>query len=333
MSSHPKRFLAERRLHDLPQGRALREKYPQLEWIDDYKEIRFASLRAEKEAVIFARKRGSWLKPFHCYHQNPEFSFYSLDVAEGCLFDCVYCYLQSYLNQGSLVLFVDCGNLQEEFQRCSGRNLWISTGLLSDSILAEKYFSLLPLLTRQLPAGSLLDLRTKAEDVDVLDNAEISRDKLVVSWSINPPGIAAQYEFRAPSLEARLRAARKAMQLGFRIGWHLDPVFHFTGWQDAYRALFDQMKNIGEDQVAFLSVGLFRYMPDLGAAIRKRFPNHPVLSGEFFPDRDGKYHYLRAIRKEMYRVFEEWLEPWKKKVPIFWSMEPDDSLLPDGSKL
>ena len=322
-----KKFFAEISLRESPQGEALMTKYPALEWIQDYKEVPFPSLRAEKQAVIFARKRGAWLKPFHCYHQNPEYSYYSLDIAEGCLFDCVYCYLQSYLGQGSLAVFVDCGDLRAEFQHCQGENLWISTGLLSDSLLAERYFPVLPSISHQLPEHAILDLRTKSDDVDVLENPEISRQNVVVSWSLNPENIAAQYEYRAPSLHSRLQAARKAIDLEYKIGWHLDPVFHFSGWENAYEKLLAEIAGLNPDRVAFVSLGLFRYMPDLGSIIRRRFPNHPILSGEFFPDRDGKYHYFRGIRKEMYQRFTEWLKPWREKVPVFWSMEPEDSLL------
>ena len=85
------------------------------------------------------------------------------------------------------------------------------------------------------------------------------------------------------------------------------------------------LRDFPAERLAFISVGLFRYMPDLGAIIRKRFPYHPALSSEFFPDEDGKYHYFRGIRKEMYERFADWLKYWRD-VPIFWSMEPDQSL-------
>jgi hypothetical protein len=72
-------------------------------------------------------------------------------------------------------------------------------------------------------------------------------------------------------------------------------------------------------------------MPELKATIRKRFPFHSILTGEFFPDADGKHHYFRSIRKEMYAFFQKNLRSWKESVPVFWSMEPDGRLLnPEG---
>jgi hypothetical protein len=111
----------------------------------------------------------------------------------------------------------------------------------------------------------------------------------------------------------------------------LDPVFYFDGWKEAYEKLFDNLDQFSKNRLALLSVGLFRYMPELGMVIRKRFPYHPILAAEFFPDEDGKYHYFRAIRKEMYKAFNVWLKGWNE-IPVFWSMEPDTELISKAGK-
>jgi|GEM_PF-3543780 len=329
------RFFAEKSIRDLPEFAEVASRHPALEWIDDYQTFRFEPdphrsfleqrrIVQEKTCVIFAEKRGAWLKPFHCY-EHPAYSFLSLDLAEGCLFDCVYCYLQSYLNHGALVIFLGLQGLFAELKALDSRAYWISTGLLSDSLLAELQFPFLARISKNLPPHAILELRSKVADVTMLENAEIVKEQIVVSWSFNPAEIVRNYEFGASSLEERLNAAREAIRLGYRVAFHLDPVFHIDGWQRAYADLFAALESFSKDRVAFLSVGLFRYMPDLGVIIRKRFPYHPVLSGEFFPDEDGKYHYFRAIRKEMYESFSGWLKKWEG-VPVFWSMEPDSSL-------
>jgi spore photoproduct lyase len=317
-------YFAEKSVRELPEFEEVARRYPQMEWIDDYQEFRGKNIVQEKSCVIFARKRGVWLKPFHCY-ANSAYRFLSLDLAEGCLFDCVYCYLQSYLNHGALVIFLDSDGLFQELSGLDQASHWISTGLLSDSLLAEGQFSFLDRISKCIPSNSVLELRSKAANLSPLRNPEISREPIVVSWSLNPAKIAEKYEYEACSIEERFCAASKALELGYRIAFHLDPVFHFDGWHEAYGDLFQKLRAFPEERLAFISVGLFRYMPDLGTIIRKRFPFHPVLSSEFFPDEDGKYHYFRSIRKEMYERFADWLKYWRN-VPIFWSMEPDQSL-------
>jgi DNA repair photolyase len=321
------RFFAETPARKCLEFLKIQARIGKLDWIDDYQSFQLDKMSSEKRCIIYARKRGAWLKPFHCYHQNSEFEYYSLDAAEGCPFDCVYCYLQSYLNHGALVLFVNLSDLKNELQSYRQSNLWISTGLLTDSLVSEKYFPILPEISSSLPAGSILELRTKSDDVTSLDNPKINREQIVISWSLNPPSIANRFEYRAATTPSRMEAARKAMELGYRLGFHLDPVFHFQGWEEEYGDLMNSIQQFPKDRIAFLSVGLFRYMPDLGAVIRRRFPLHPILTGEFLPDEDGKYHYFREIRKEMLRTFSKWLEPWKQSIPIFWSMEPDGRIL------
>jgi DNA repair photolyase len=322
----PITFFAEKSLRHLPELR-ISARYPLVEWIDDYHSFHMQNMTSEKSCVIFATKRGRWLKPFRCYHQNQEYQYFSLDLAEGCPFDCVYCYLQSYLNHGALVLFVNVEDLKIELQQYKQGNLWISTGLLTDSLISEKYFRVLPEICNLIPKGSVLELRSKSVDIQVLNVPEITRDNIVVSWSLSPEPIDSHYEYRTARLNERLDAARNAIALGYRIGFHFDPVFHFSNWKQSYENLFEAIQSFPLDRIAFLSLGLFRYMPELGTVIRKRFPHHSLLTGEFFVDIDGKYHYFREIRKEMYKAFSNWLTPWKERVPIFWSMEPDERLL------
>lgn len=318
-------YFAEQNLQTSQEFSRIIARHPTIEWIEDYQKFRKDTMHREKQCVIFARKRGAWLKPFHCYHQNHESRYFSLDLAEGCKFDCVYCYLQSYLNNGALVIFVNSDGLEEELQSLASDPTWISTGILTDSLLAEEHYPMIAQLSHRLPAQATLELRTKSANVGILNDPQISREKLVVAWSLSPENVVTDYEYGTSTLMQRIDAAKYACKLGYRIAFHFDPVFHFEGWKEAYGKLFRELEEFKSEKIAFLSIGLFRYMPDLGSIIRKRFPYHEILTEEFFPAQDGKYHYLRGIRREMYAQFQEWLRPWK--IPILWSMEPEDKLI------
>jgi spore photoproduct lyase len=319
-------FFAENSIRELPEYAVVAKRFPELKWIEDYQAFRLSSVQKEKQCVIFARKRGSWIKPFHCYDSKSGFRYLSLDLAEGCSFDCVYCYLQSYLNHGALVLFLDFETLFDEINSLADGNLWISTGLLTDSLLAENRWPFVGQISQRIPEHSILELRTKTSDLSALKAGTIVRDRVVISWSMNPETVVRNFEYQTSGLQERLQGARQAIAMGYRVAFHLDPVFYYDGWQTEYSGLMKQLQQFPIDRIAFVSLGLFRYMPDLGAVIRKRFPFHPILTGEFFGDSDGKYHYLRAIRTEMYEKFSKWMDPWVGTVPIFRSMEPDARL-------
>src|SRR4029079_7776081 len=126
-------YFAEKSIQDLPEFETVTRRYPQIGWIEDYQEFRRENIVQHKACVVFARERAVWMKPFHCY-ENSAYRFLSLDLAEGCLFDCVYCYLQTYLNHGALVIFVNVDSLAAEFNELPDGNNWVSTGLLSDSL-------------------------------------------------------------------------------------------------------------------------------------------------------------------------------------------------------
>jgi len=212
-------------------------------------------------------------------------------------------------------------------QKLESQIVWISTSILTDSLLAEEQYPMIAWLSHRLPEQAILELRTKSANAGLLDDPQISRRKVVAAWSLSPESVVTGYEYGTASLAQRFKAAKRALELGYRVAFHFDPVFHFDGWSEAYGKLLNDLAQFKKENVAFLSVGLFRYMPDLGSMIRRRSPYHEILKEEFFPDQDGKYHYLRIIRKEMYARFQEWLRPWKEHVPIFWSMEPEDNLI------
>src|SRR4029453_11601095 len=96
-------------------------------------------------------------------------------------------------------------------------------------------------ISGMIPRGSILELRSKSDDLSSLDGP-IDRESTVISWSLNPDRIARDYEYRAAPPEKRLEAARRAIQGGFRIGFHFDPVFHFDGWQQQYAQLFASLR-------------------------------------------------------------------------------------------
>ena len=153
---------------------------------------------ARSSASVLAEKRGPWLKPFHCYFHNTQYRYMGLDLAEGCLYHCVYYYLQTYLNHGALVLFVNVDSLEDELGRAGG-GLWISTGLLTDSLLAETALPVLPRISRLVPEGSLLELRTKSAGISCLEvSGHFTRTyrRIVVA---EPPADRAKVRIRSRS--------------------------------------------------------------------------------------------------------------------------------------
>jgi spore photoproduct lyase len=86
-----------------------------------------------------------------------------------------------------------------------------------------------------LSRGYVMLLTKSANVQGVLDVAPHSH--VVVSWSLNPPGIIETYELGTASLDERLAAARRCQEHGYRIRLRIDPGILYPDWQTGYGEL------------------------------------------------------------------------------------------------
>ncbi len=56
-------------------------------------------------------------------------------------------------------------------------------------------------------------------------------------FSLNAPSVVRRYEHGTPGTSERIKAAAKAAQAGYPIGFIIAPIFVFPGWQSEYAAL------------------------------------------------------------------------------------------------
>jgi spore photoproduct lyase len=73
--------------------------------------------------------------------------------------------------------------------------------------------------------------------------------------------------------------------------------------------------------VIWISLGGFRYPPQLKGIAEERFPTTKIFLGELFPGKDGKFRYFKEIRLEMYRKMVEWLREVDSNVFVYLCME------------
>ena len=146
-----------------------------------------------------------------------------------------------------------------------------------------------------------------------------------MSWSLNARSIARREEGDAPSIEARLKAAKRASDAGYYLGFHFDPLVDFPGWQGEYRdtvrMIFDY---VDPDRILWVSLGTFRCPPGLMRIINRQHPRSVLISGESFPGDDGKLRYLKSIRIDMYTHVVKWLKEVDPDLFIYFCMERKD---------
>ena len=71
----------------------------------------------------------------------------------------------------------------------------------------------------------------------------------------------------------------------------------------------------------WISLGGFRYPPQLKGIAKERFPDTKIFLGELFPGKDGKYRYLKEIRVEMYQKMLGLLRDVDSDLFIYLCME------------
>jgi spore photoproduct lyase len=247
-----------------------------------------------------------------------------------CNLDCSYCILQAYLNQSNLRIF---GNTEDLFAELDAhlhaypRQLHrFGTGEFTDSLLLDPWtgFSrqLVPFFAERPQA--VLELKTKTDFIDGLADLP-HQGHTIVAWSLNAEPIRNREESRAASLRQRLAAVRRCAEWGYWLAFHFDPLLEHPNWEKSYRdvvtQLFDQ---VDPARVVWISLGAFRFMPELKPIIQQRHPHSRILYGEFIRGLDGKMRYFRDIRVELYRVLADAIRQRAPDVCLYLCMESED---------
>lgn len=285
----------------------------------------------DKETLRLVAFRGELLKP--CPGTGEGYiccGYQILNVGTNCPLDCAYCILQAYMNLPCLRIFVNLPEALPDIGRrleADPSRIWrIGTGEFTDSLALDPIVGwhdwLLPFFAGR--SNAVLELKTKTDRIEGL-LASRHRDRIIVSWSLNSPWIAAGEEHRAPTLEQRIRAAARCQKEGFVIGFHFDPLIRHSGWQEGYQRTLELLDRYIEPKgLIWMSLGAMRFMPGLKRVIRTRHPASVVLDGEFTPGLDGKMRYFKPLRTEMYGRLRELVLAWHPDPGLYLCMERDE---------
>jgi spore photoproduct lyase len=167
----------------------------------------------------------------------------------------------------------------------------------------------------------VLELKTKTVSIDRLKDLDHA-GHTIVSWSLNAPSISARDEGRSASLDQRINAALKCLDWGYFLGFHFDPLFFFPGWEDEYDFTVKKLfENIPPDRIVYISLGAFRFMPELKVKILSKRPKWKLVSGEFVLSPDGKKRYFVDIRVSLYRFMLDRIRSFAPDVCVYLCME------------
>jgi spore photoproduct lyase len=284
---------------------------------------------AGKRRMVVMNRKGPFLMA--CPAGSAEFAccgYLVLTLASNCPMDCSYCFLQEHLagNPGFQV-YANYGAALEELERLAlrapGRHFRIGTGELADSLAFDRITALSRDLVEfcAVRDGLTLELKTKTDEIDNLLEID-PRGHTIVSWTLSPGAVFRSSEHRTAPPAARIASARRVLEAGYQVGFHLDPIIAYPDAERDYAELLDELfDSVASDRIAFFSLGTLRMTPGLRTTARERFPDDRMLLGEEVLSSDGRYRAFAPLRVGLYRALSARIKSVAPTAPLYLCME------------
>jgi spore photoproduct lyase len=229
--------------------------------------------------------------------------------------------MESYLNFSPLTVYLEpegsIARLQELARQNRGIVIRAGTGEVGDSLLLDPLCDLSRAFITAVSAypSVYVELRTKTHFVDhILDVGQ--KGNAVIGFSVNPQVHIDAHEPSASALADRLEAAGKALDAGYHVAFHFDPIFLSENWEEEYLSLAKLLSRFPSERIAWISLGTMRYTQ----ALKEKLGERSFLYEEFVPCRDGKFRYPQKLRSPVYRTLYESLSR-RLSAPIYLCME------------
>lgn len=173
--------------------------------------------------------------------------FYELKWANGCDFNCSWCYLNGtyrFLKRGKKPHLKNIDTTLEHidyfFKNVKNNSFILNTGELSDSLLFENNGA--PLSKKIIPKFMEQDthkllILTKSNNVDNLLKIN-AQNHVITSFSLNSFKVSDKWE-KAPKVIDRIKAAKKLYDKGYTVRIRIDPMVPIENWRDEYLSLTD----------------------------------------------------------------------------------------------
>ncbi len=270
----------------------------------------FTSRKKKGKTGFVERKRYS--RFIHYFDKTPEGivcpHFFILAHANGCPYECQYCYLNLTLRHyPTPTVFSNTARMFQEIRDwllSEQKPSVLNAGELSDSLAWDDEtglsLNLVPLFADQKRHKLLL--LTKSTIIKNLLKLPPT-DRVIVSFSINAPEVSKRFEKKSPSPLQRLEAAMKLKAAGWNIRLRVDPIIPVDDWPRSYLEIIDRMNDLGPDTV---TLGTLRYFKNL--LNFARYGKEVFGYGEDQEDPDERLRIPVGERKRIYEFFMKHLK-------------------------
>ena len=235
-------------------------------------------------------------------------NYWHFSVYGYCFYDCAYCYLagtRGVWMSPTVRIYVNLPEILTQIDRTANRlahPVAFYLGKLQDGLALEPLTAystvLVPFFARHPFARQII--LTKSDAVERLLDMD-HRGRTILSWSLNPPDIAAQFETNVPPVEARIEAMRAAAEAGYPIRAVVMPLIPVPGWQQKYERFLGGL--LTRVPIGRLTFGGICSYANARSLLEQKLGKGNVISrhiAEAEVSADGRARYSRSLRVRMY---------------------------------
>jgi len=233
-------------------------------------------------------------------------NYWHFSVYGYCFYGCAYCYLagtRGVWNSPTVKIYVNLPEILEQIDRIANRlarPMAFYLGKLQDGLALDPLSAystvLVPFFARHEFARQVI--LTKSDTAGRLHNLD-HRGHTILSWSLNPPDIAAQFEMNVPPVEARIEAMRAMAEAGYPIRAVVMPLIPVPGWEEKYDEFLRDL--LSRVPIARLTFGGICSYPNARRLLECNLGKENAISRHIAgAEADGRARYPRALRVRMY---------------------------------
>jgi spore photoproduct lyase len=307
-----------------PMAKRVLAKFPKAKVvaIEDYKQAfnrPAQDFHNQKQSpkLVLAKKKDNFVYPGSHYvqnHWNPNFHYVA--QALNCTYDCAYCYLQGMYNSANQVLFVNLGDYFAstrpaiKSRKDPARPFYLCISYDTDLLAFE---SVAPFAREWIRyasenTGLEIELRTKSANFHAISDLP-AEPSTILAWSLSPKEVVEKYEYKTPSLDARLRSLTGAISAGWKVRICIDPILPIPNWQKAYGNFVDTLfSKVDPAAILDIHLGVFRMNSAYFQNIRKRRPPLDLYYRDW-EKKDGAVTHPEIERKALSGHLMELLKP------------------------
>ncbi|UCD56757.1 MAG: hypothetical protein JSV16_13150 [Candidatus Hydrogenedentota bacterium] len=225
-----------------------------------------------------------------------------------CFYGCSYCYLagtRGVWNSPTVKIYVNLPEILGKIDRIANhfaRPTAFYLGKLQDALSLDPLtaFStiLVPFFARHAFARQVI--LTKSDAVERLLGVDHGGNT-TLSWSLNPPEIAAQFETNVPSIEARITAMHKVAEAGYPIRAVIMPLILVPDRERKYAEFLRYL--LSRVPIRRLTLGGICSYKNALRLMERTLGRDNVISRHIAGDTataDGRARYDRSLRVGMY---------------------------------